>query len=225
MPAVKEIHIAVGTPTGRRSTVWKFFVRKSDVYIQTRMFGSDSKVSLHSTGDCQWSATDDWVKKVPGRRNADRHFTKWYIPRPCGSSALHIFQVRVPETELRVSGLPEDLSAVEWLPVPPAGHTVLLECYLTPLSEADPALTSQLPYPHLFSLPLADGRWFTVLQHIVPLNNMDLETLRMEINQQSRATGIEPRPEYRVAAFSVNGSGTRGLIELCAVGGCELTSL
>jgi hypothetical protein len=104
MAALREVRLAVGTLTDRRSTVWKFWVRKSDIYILSRMFGSDTKVSLHSTGDCQWSATGAWVKKVPGRRNADRHLVKWVMPRPNGAAALHVFQVRIPETELRFSG-------------------------------------------------------------------------------------------------------------------------
>ena len=219
MASPKEIRIAVGSRTGRRSTVWKFFVRKSDIYIQSRMFGSDLKVSLHGSGACQWSATDHWVTKVPGRKNADRHFVRWQVPWPAGSHALHVFQVRIPETELRTSCLPEDLNAVEWLPVPPAGHTVSLECYLTPITETDPALTANLPHPLLFSLRLADGRWFTVLHHIAPLDGKDLTALRSEIQAQCCAKGIEPQPQHRIAAFTENGNTTRGLIEICAVAG------
>lgn len=183
------------------------------------MFGSDAKVSLHSTGDCQWSATNSWVKKVPARKNAERHITKWVMPRPNGSAALHVFQVRIPETELRVINIAEDLNAVEWLPVPPKGHTVSLECYITPVSQSNPALTSNLPHPHLFSLPLAGGRWFTVLYHVPPLNGKDLEPLRNHMNMQIRAAGIEPKPEHRGSAFTVSDGTARGLIELCTVGG------
>jgi hypothetical protein len=52
MAAPREVRLAVGTLTDRRSTVWKFWVHKSEIYILSRMFGSDTKVSLHSTGDC-----------------------------------------------------------------------------------------------------------------------------------------------------------------------------
>jgi hypothetical protein len=44
MAALREVRLAVGTPTGRRSTVWKFWVQKSEIYILSRMFGSDTKV-------------------------------------------------------------------------------------------------------------------------------------------------------------------------------------
>jgi hypothetical protein len=218
MATLREVRLAVGTPIGRRSTVWKFFVRKSEIYILSRMFGTDTKVSLHSSGDCQWSATDTWVKKAPGRRNADRHIMKWVMPRPNGTAALHAFQVRIPETELRVVDIAENLNAVRWLPAPPNGHTVSLECYITPISQSDPALTSNLPHHHLFSLPLVDGRWFIVLHHLPPLDGNDLESLRSQINARAREAGIEPKPEHRGSAFTVSDGTARGIIELCTVG-------
>jgi hypothetical protein len=72
MPAYPEYKIAVGAPTGRRSTRWKFFVKRNDVYIVSGMIEKNCKISLHESGDCQFSGTDTWVTAVPGRRNADR---------------------------------------------------------------------------------------------------------------------------------------------------------
>lgn len=140
------------------------------------------------------------------------------MPRPNGTAALHAFHVRIPETELRVIDTAEDLNAVVWLPAPPKGHTISLECYITPISQSDPALLSNLPHPHLFSLSLADGRWFTVLHHVPPFDGRDLEPLRSQMNAQARAAGIEPKPEHRGSAFTVSDGTARGLIELCTVG-------
>jgi hypothetical protein len=82
---MREARFAVGEPNCRRSTVWKFSVHKNEAYILTRMFGSDAKVSLHVNGQCQWSATETWVKKVGGRRNVCR----W--PTSDGSSGCIAF--------------------------------------------------------------------------------------------------------------------------------------
>lgn len=214
-----EVRVAVGTSSGRRSTVWKFAVHKNEIYILSRMFGSDAKVSLHSSGDCQWSGTGAWVKKVPGRRNAERHIEKWKVRRPTGTEALHVFQIRIPETELRAIEWTEgDLESVEWLPTPPLGHTLSLECYITPVMSTSPELSLNLPCPHLYSLPLADGRWFTVLHHVPALNGQDLEPLRGGMNAVARAAGIEPKPQHRGSAFTVSEGTARGFIELCAVG-------
>ncbi|NOU00373.1 MAG: hypothetical protein HOO95_02195 [Gallionella sp.] len=221
MAKLQEVRIAVGSSIGRRSTVWKFSVQNNEIYIFSRMFGSDAKVSLHSTGDCQWSGTSNWVKKVSSRKNTDRHFIKWVMPRPNGSVASLVFQIRIPETELRASNLTENLSKIKWLPIPPKGHTLSLECYITPQSQSDPALSSNLPIPHLLSLPLTDGRWFTVLSHVPPLDGDNLEPLRNQMNEEARAAGIEPKPEHRGCAFTVSNGITRGLIELCTINDCD----
>ena len=216
MVVQKEVRVAVGSQGDRRSTVWKFVVHRSEVYIFTRMFGSDAKISLHSSGDCHCSATDSWVKKVSGRRNAERHKFRWSIPRPDGKTALLAFRVQIPETELRVIGEGEDVMSVQWLPTPPKGKTMSLECYITPISASDPVLSSSLPYPCLFSLPLADGHWFVILHHLVTLSGKDLEVLRTKMWEQARAAGIECRREQRGAVLTVkDGTNIRGLIELC----------
>lgn len=217
MAGEKERRVAVGTPSGRRSTVWKFFVQEDEIYILSRMFGREAKVSLHSSGDCQWSLTGSWVTGAEGRKNAERHMVKWTSARPNGSTALHVFQVRIPETELRAIELNENLHKVEWLPIPPVGHTVSLECYVTPPVESDPALQSHLPHRHLFSLRLADGRWFTVLSHVPPLDGGDLEPYRSQMNALVRAEGIEPNAQQRGCLFTVSDGSARGLIELCPV--------
>lgn len=181
------------------------------------MFGSDAKVSLHSTGECQWSATDSWVKKVPGRRNAERQFAKWTIPWPNPSEALHVFQIRIPDTELRTVNATEDLTSIEWLATPDPGKTTSLECYITPLSTSDPTISTSLPHPCLISTPLSDGRWFVVLNHMTLLNGRDLDALRAEICEDVRAPGFEPKPEHRAVFFTKNDGVVRGLIEVCPI--------
>jgi hypothetical protein len=51
----QEVRLAVGAPSDLRSTVWKFVVQGNETYILSRMFGEDVKVSLHTSGQCQFS--------------------------------------------------------------------------------------------------------------------------------------------------------------------------
>lgn len=215
MAADSEVRVAVGEQMGRRSTVWKFAAYKADVYIFTRMFGRDAKVSLHASGQCQWSKSGDWVRKAPGRRNADRHTVQWVVERPTGSPALHVFDVWIPETDLRPVPEEDGLELVNWLPAPPAGTVLSLECYITRPSDVDPSLASGLPHPRLFSFALTDGRWFVVLCRIRCPAALDLTTLRYKIWNQTIVAGIELRPQLRAAAFFKEDEGTaRGLVEL-----------
>lgn len=216
MARKREFRVAVGTPDGPRSTVWKFVVAGSDIYIITRMFGSDAKVSLHASGECQWSGTETWVRKEPERRNAERHITTWTMPRPVGREAAHVFWVRIPGTELRTIPPGEDLSSVKWLPAPPVGTAVSLNCYLTPPAENDPSLSSLLPDEHLFSLQRTDRRWLVVTQSHVPLPD-GFAAYRAQIQALAAERGIVLQPEHRACLFSVGDGALRGLIEMCPV--------
>src|SRR5687768_13079936 len=159
MANAHELRFAVGESSGRRSTVWKIWTRKSDVYILTRMFGADAKVSLHASGECQWSATETWMKRNPGHRNAQRHISRWTLPPLKASEANHVFRIQIPESELRCIENDEKLNEVVWLSPPPLGKSTLVECYLTPVCTGDPTTESKVPHSLLRSFPLSAGRW------------------------------------------------------------------
>jgi hypothetical protein len=214
----KEFRVAVGSPDAQRSTVWKFSTQTNEIYILSRMFGADVKVSLHSTGEGRWAATGDWVKKEPGRVNADRLIAKWQMREPSGGEASHVFRVRIPTSELRVSDVDEDLSNVQWLAPAQPDSALSLECYITPQSSADPTLGAVLPLDVVFRLPLANGRWLVVFQDDKPIEGFDIGGARAEVCAQSRARGIEPIPKHRACLMDVSGNGIRGLIELCPLG-------
>ena len=213
-PIKSEIRFAVGDPVGRRSTVWKIAINGSDIYIMSRMFGHDVKVSLHASGACAFSRTGNWVRAEPGRKNADRHFERWTVARPEGNASVNIFRMQIPETELRVIDEPEDLEAVDWIPVPPKGTTISLECYLTPVYPSDPAVGANLPHPCLCSLPLVCGRWLVVLNHVAPKDGKSLAPLRAQILAEAQRCDIEVQPVYRSAALETGDDSVRGLIEL-----------
>jgi hypothetical protein len=217
-----EARIAVGDPNGRRSTVWKFVTHADEAYILTRMFGREAKVSLHSSGQCQWSATGDWVIAEPGRRNADRHFKKWEAPRPTSGSGLHMFRVRIPASELRVVGSQEDLAEVVWLAEPEVGETTVIDCFITPVIEAQPQPGPKDGRKHLFSLPLNSGRWFVVFEEKEIITTESLEAVRLAGWENARQAGIEAQPNMRAAAFVEWDSNLRGLIELCPPNAAEL---
>lgn len=217
MPTSSAFRVAVGRPDGRRSTIWKFTTHKGDVYILSRMFGSDCKVSLHASGQCQWSGTGEWVKKDASRRNADRHFMKWSAPRPNGNAANIVFRIRIPESELRRVDVKEDLAKVLWLPVPAVGETSSLACYITPPSIDDPAASTQLPGTLLLSQQLEDKHWFVVIHHVEQLNGIDLRPLRDAMNAQARAAGIIANPKHRGCAIATTEYGARCFVEMCTV--------
>lgn len=210
-----EFRVAVGSPGDRRSTVWKVAVTGAEVYIFSHMFGGDAKVSLHASGDCQLSGTSAWVMKVPGRKNADRHFHKWHEARPIGTAAKHIFRVVIPDSELRAVDLEEEISAVRWLTAPGGGSATVVEFYITPPSAIDPsANAAALPLPCLCSLKLGDDRWLVVLHHVRGTAGLDVEGFREAVRRLAREGGRELLPQNRVCVVLIEPP-LRSLVELC----------
>lgn len=216
--AKSEFRFCIGDPHSERSSVWKMWTQKSDVYIQSRMMGSDMKVSLHESGTFQWSMTSEWLLKQPSgtARNADRHITRWQIAKSKESVATQVFRIIIPQSELRSIDTFESLKKVRWLSAPPPSWQTLVECYITPPALDRPD-TSNAPYSHLTSLPLKDGRWFVALVHgeeVGASNEALLEQTRKQTIAMVEAEGIDIKPEYRACGFINDPSGTKGLIEL-----------
>src|SRR5688572_21617211 len=125
-----ELRVAVGSPNGRRSTVWKIWAAKSDVYIQSRMMGANMKVSLHQSGSCQFSATSEWLVRhaPPGTKNAERHIRRWKLPHIGKAGAAPVFRIMVPSSELRRVPFAEELEGIQWLPDPGPALLTAIDC-------------------------------------------------------------------------------------------------
>lgn len=214
-----EARFAVGSRSGPRSTIWKAWVHGDEAYIASRMFGSDMKVSLHSSGQCQWSATETWVRRQSSVRNADRHVHRWQVDLPEGSQALLAFRVEIPVSELRALPPPTDRKKVWWVSGAPAGATVRFLFYLTRPSDSDPApppaVESQMR--HLFSFQLRSTRWLVAFVEVISLSAADIARARASVTEQARAAGLVPSAEHRLSLFiqPPPEGGAHGLLELC----------
>lgn len=213
-----EARFALGCRTGPRSTIWKAWVTGNEAYIASRMFGSDMKVSFHSSGQCQWSATDAWVSRQLDVRNADRHVHRWQVTYPTGNEALLLFRIEVPATEMRPLPAPTDHKKVWWVSGMPAGATVRFLFYMTRPSEAEPAPTPSGQTRYLFSLRLRDARWLVCIVELISLSTTDLESVRSAVVAKATAAGFIPDSQHRLSLFiqPPPEGGAYGLLELCA---------
>jgi len=198
----------VGTPTGPRSNVWKFIAANDNsIYVISRLFGSDSKISLHPSGECQFSGTSAWVLKDSTRRNRDRHFFKWSEKRPLGGPALDALQIRVPHSELIPIDVPEDLSDVHWVSAPAPGNLAGLECYITPPSPLDPTVGATLPFTQLASIQLPDSSWLVIGHFEEECDQRLVESFRTTVQQHLANEGREWAPQQR-ACVTIEGHAT-----------------
>ena len=129
---MQEFRFAVGAKDGLRSTVWKCWVHGDEAYITGRLFGAEAKISLHSSGECQWSCTDKWVRRDTNRRNVDRHIAKWHLSFPKENKAVLAFRVAIPVSELRREPVLPNQKKAFWVGNAPDGSTVEFCFYFTP---------------------------------------------------------------------------------------------
>lgn len=130
---MKEVWCAVGTLTGLRSTVWRIWTQGGSAYLRSRMMGNSTKVSLHPTGQAQFSMTSEWYGvNRPNQPNQRRHIEKWRWERPTGDAASHVLTLSIPSSELRLVSTDENLSRVGWLPDPGEEKRLDLRCFVVP---------------------------------------------------------------------------------------------
>jgi hypothetical protein len=218
-----EFRFGVGSPQGLRSTIWKIYSgskEKSDVYIQSRMMGSDMKISLHESGICQCSLTNEWVRKFD-KRNAERHILRWQRSEPISTSAVLIFQIIIPESELRQVDVKEKLQKVKWLETPQPNQATRVVCYLAPPMQDIQSQSVNFPYPHLFSFQLPNKYWFVMLFHNQTMTEDNVRTLNSahsEIRASASKAGIELKPEFRASVGTHEPtSDLHGIIEIAPI--------
>ena len=214
----KEARFAVGSRSGPRSTIWKVWVQGNEGYLSSRMFGSELKVSLHSTGECQWSCTDSWVKKH-GCRNAQRHITRWLVDKPLQNRSVLAFKVDIPSSEIRSQPPLTDKKKVFWISNFPAQSTVRFIFYITSMSDHDPIDGSSLPHRPLFSLKFRDGRWLVILVDLVSIPKNDIDSARSELAKKISANGLALENDLRACVFMNPNQENqpKGLLELCLI--------
>jgi hypothetical protein len=211
---MREFRFAVGSPAGPRSTVWKAFTNRGDIYLQSRMMGANAKLSFHASGIAQWSFQEDWFRKNrPDRPLAERHINTWKWTLPSGSTTTHLYRVYIPESELRPIKVSEKLDKVRWVPAPEVGHMISVDCYVSP---GDPTVAPVHLSNFFFVLGLDGERSLVALMNnfAVPDSaQMELERVRADARQYAAENGILLKPQFRAGAFSIDTTGVPGVIE------------
>lgn len=214
---MREFRFAVGSRDGPRSTVWKCWVHGAEAYIAGRLFGTEAKISLYSSGECQWSCTDTWVRRDPSRRNADRHIARWKLTYPQDNNALLAFRVAIPASELRPQPVPPDQKKAFWIGNAPAGSTVEFCFYFTRELDGLPATDSNPELRHVASLRLSDGSWLVTFVWLRSLSAGDIAAARDAAVAQAREAGVQVGAEHRIALFALPTPDTSAaVLEVCA---------
>jgi hypothetical protein len=213
---MREVWCAVGTPTGLRSTVWKIWTHAGSAYLQSRMMGNSTKVSLHPSGEAQFSMTSTWYGvNRPNQTNQGRHFQRWQWHRPTDGSAEHVFTLSIPASELRVIPTTQDLAKVRWLPCPGPGQRADLRCFVAPIASAQ---TASERTDFIALLDLDSETSFVLLLKLEEMAASDLtalESARNDVSRIAKAQDVTVGPEVLGAVlFHYESTGVRCMFEV-----------
>lgn len=214
----EEIRFSAGTISGLRSTVWKLIKEDSnDIYLMSRMMGSDTKISFHKDGRCQFSFTDKWVKENLDKRikkNKERHLVQWERENPREGEASLTFRLVIPATELRHISYEKKLSKVKWLPLPQMDELLLVDFYFTPVEQN---CIEYLHHDPIVVWELSDSSWFVAISHIEKITTTEAEILsasRLKNRKDLARKNIPVLPQSRASAFFTHELGFNGVIEM-----------
>jgi hypothetical protein len=214
-----EARFAVGSRLAKRSAIWKLWVWGEEAYLASRMFGKHMKVSFHSSGDCQWSLTDNYVKEQQLASNAERHIARWKICRPSNDQPILAFTVDIPMSELRIwEPSTKNEKKVFWVAGAPEESTVRFLIYFTSTSPNDPLPSDSGSRRKVFSLRFKSGGWLVVLLDTISLSPSTISQARLAVIEQFyTAQSLNLASDERATLFSTpnEDDGCPGFIEIC----------
>jgi hypothetical protein len=197
---MKELRFCIGEPTGPHSTTWKIWVNRNDVYLSSRMLASDMKVSLHESGDCQYSHTSESFSRT-GKRNKDRHVQKWKRRRIYPESGVvHFFRIIIPSTELRLASTEKKKAkSVVWYPTPLVGYGAYIELWLTPVMSYPPE-QNQFINDLLGVLSLENGQYVGVTVRYLKIKSKNIKDLA---NLRNKAKDLQLQKDPRTRGWAL----------------------
>lgn len=215
---------AVGDPSGRRSSIWRFWAgRKSpDLYIAARSVAGLVKASLHASGARHVALTSQFATRQRKKEEADRasrYFQQWNASVAIGQSCSLEFQVCLPTQHLRPFGEHDRSdSEVVWIPAAPPEHMIQVCVLFGPKTETVSWPGSKQAGTALVSQGrLSDAKRVWLVSRILPsamFSNADYAQKHMaSIAEDLAKQRIAPNETHRVVAIFQDDVGCRGFAE------------
>lgn len=119
-----DFRVAVGTPDGPRSSVWRGFSTKNEVYVSHGGMGGIHKFSFHSSGICRLAFTEH---EGPGEGEVDRVIHRWRrVKAPPSGGIVYSLIARFPTNYLSTA-LKVETKKVNWIPSASSGQATALD--------------------------------------------------------------------------------------------------
>jgi hypothetical protein len=158
-----DVRLAVGTPGGPCSSVWRFWSRKSEVYAAVSQMGGVEKFSFHTPDICRHAFTKE--HGTP-RTMRDRAMHAWRRdPTPPAGTNRVVRVLRIGfATDLLSTALQPPRRTLIWAAPAPAGGSTVVEVIFSRDSESTviEALATHLAHKLIAYRRLPNGEAFCI---------------------------------------------------------------
>jgi hypothetical protein len=115
--AKNRARIAVESPSGKLSSRWLFWAKRSDFYFGAKSAAGALKVSLHENGRGYLGFHKPyWLsKKENGVDIPSKTLTEWALPNPAATGAVHVASVVLPADFCMSEPLAESEKKKTWV--------------------------------------------------------------------------------------------------------------
>jgi hypothetical protein len=121
-----DLRLAVGSPSGPRSTVWAVWSRNSEVYAAHRSMGAIQKFSFHTPTLCRHAFTKE---HGPPKGRSNRATQRWYrgSTPPAGTNQIvRVLRIGVATDHLSTELAETPPESTHWIsPSPSEGSTMI----------------------------------------------------------------------------------------------------
>lgn len=159
-----DFKIAIGSPNGRRSDVWRVVSHKDEVYVMHSMMGKEEKISFHKSLKCRRAFHEH--TKPEGME--DRVIEKWQRAPTPKIGISYAMVVIIPTDTLSIARITQ--KDVHWILPAPLGGTTVLEFLFTRDDEQETRKHatahnrellsySVLPNDDAFAITKTTGEW------------------------------------------------------------------
>ncbi|WP_413625585.1 hypothetical protein [Luteibacter sp. Lutesp34] len=200
----------------RRSSVWTVAVNREDIYLTSSRMKHD-KISLHASGQGNWSLKTEALNTAPFKPNGGRHVAQWHDTGVLLGRSKALFFLLIPETELVVAY--ESLApTVKAIAAPPSGYAVKVMLAVSPHLPRDQRVQiAGDSVMLLFDHRMQDSRALLAIAQVIaipPSMPAQMDAIRRVQRDKARAYGLADATGTRATVRIDDARGVPGIIEL-----------
>lgn len=125
-----DFRMAVGAPTGPRSSIWRFWSRNDQVYVAHSGMGGVQKFSFHTPDICRLAFTKEHGSLARRENRAMHEWRRNSTPPSESKRAVRVLRVGFA-TDVLSTALKPSNKNVSWVKAAPAGGSTVIDLMFT----------------------------------------------------------------------------------------------